>query len=187
MIILEKCISKQDIQESFFQKLKDKDISYKEAAQGMYLAQSTLSMWKAKRAIPDSQLPNAANFLKDAEFSAQVSNYYFGLPTIPEDKTIRNDALSLWVHLVNVEKKKSSIGENLEEVLDHNTFDQNQRHVVISACQMMRAEAGIENHLANILVDKYDITDKELHPQISKFAKDRKRIVEREINRMASN
>lgn len=184
---MKRVLTKKDLVNSFFTKLKQKNISSKEAAESMYLAQSTLSMWKANEAIPDPQLPNAANFLKDAEFSAQVSNYYFGLPTIPEDKTIRNDALSLWVHLVNVEKKKSSIGENLEEVLDHNTFDQNQRHVVISACQMMRAEAGIENHLANILVDKYDITDKELHPQISKFAKDRKRIVEREINRMASN
>ena len=90
-IILERVLTKADLVNSFFNKLKQKNISAKEAAKAMYLAQSTLSMWKEKEAIPDQQLANAAKFLKDNEFSVQVSNYFFGLPAVIEDKTLKND------------------------------------------------------------------------------------------------
>ena len=184
---MKRILTKKDLVNSFFTKLKQKNISSKEAAESMYLAQSTLSMWKANEAIPDPQLPNVSNFLQDSEFSAQVSNYFFGLPTVIEDKTLNDDPLSIWVHLLNVEKKKSSLCDELEEVLDHSDFNFNERQIVISSVQMLRSESAIESHLSNLLIDKYNITDKELHPQISKFAKDKKRIVEREVNRMASN
>lgn len=57
----------------------------------MYLAQSTLSMWEEKEAIPDQQLANVAKLLKDNEFLAQVFNYFFGLPAVIEDKTLKID------------------------------------------------------------------------------------------------
>lgn len=72
----------------------------------MYLAQSTLSMWEEKEAIPDQQLANVAKLLKDNEFLAQVFNYFFGLPAVIEDKTLKIDPWSPLVHLLNAEKKK---------------------------------------------------------------------------------
>ena len=187
MNVLKRALTKQDLIKSFFNKLKQKNISAKEAAQGMFLAQSTLSMWKEKGAIPDQQLANAAQFLKDSEFSAQVSNYFFGLPTVIEDKTLNTDPLSLWVHLLNVEKNKSSICNDLEEVLDHSDFNLNDRMTVINAIQMLRTESSIENHLSNLLIDKYAVTEKELNPKKSKFDKFRNNVVKTELNNLASN
>jgi len=57
----------------------------------MYLAQSTLSMWEEKEVIPDQKLANVAKLLKDNKFLAQVSNYFFGLPAVIEDKTLKTD------------------------------------------------------------------------------------------------
>lgn len=71
---MKRVLTKEDLANSFFNKLKQKNISSKEAAESMYLAQSTLSMWKANEAIPDPQLPNASNFLQDGEFSAQIDS-----------------------------------------------------------------------------------------------------------------
>lgn len=186
--VLKRTLTKQDLLNSFFHKLKQKNISAKEAASGMCLAPSTLSMWKEKGAIPVQQLANAAAFLKDHEFSGQVSNYFFGIPTVIEDKDLKTtDPLSVWVHLLNVEKNKSSICGDLEEVLDHFHFNFEDREIVIHAVQMMRTEAGLENHLSNLLIEKYGVTDKELHPKESKFDKFRKNVVKTELNNLASN
>ena len=187
MNVLERSLTKQDLVDSFFNKLKQKNISAKEAARGMFLAPSTLSMWKEKGAIPDQQLANVAAFLKDHEFSAQVSNYFFGVPTVNEDKTLNPDPLSIWIHLLIVEKNKSSIITDVAEVLDHSDFNFKDREVVITAVQMMRTEAGLENHLSNLLIEKYAVTDKELHPKESKFDKFRNNVVKTELNNLASN
>lgn len=166
--------------------MKQNNISAKEAAQVMYLAPSTLSMWKKKGAIPDQQLVNVAQFLKNSEFSAQVSNYLFGLPTVIEDKSLNADPLSLWVHLKNVEKNKSSIFADLTEVLNHSNFNFDDREIAIHAIQLMRTEAVIENHLSNLLIDKYTVTEKELSPQESKLAKFRNRPLNGDRNRQFS-
>ena len=184
---MKRVLTKKDLANSFFNKLKQKNISSKEAAESMYLAQSTLSMWKANEAIPDPQLPNASNFLEDSEFSAQVSNYFFGLPTVIEDKTLNDDPLSLWVHLLNVEKKKSSLCDELEEVLDHSDFNFNEREIVISSVQMLRSEPAIESHLSNLLIDKYNILEKELQPENSKFNKYHEHVIKHEMAQIHSN
>lgn len=184
VIILERFLTKADLVNSFFNKLKQKNISAKEAAKAMYLAQSTLSMWKEKEAIPDQQLANVAKFLKDNEFSAQVSNYFFGLPAVIEDKTLKTDPLSLLVHLLNAEKKKSSVCDELEEVLNHSDFKMSDRSIIAIAIKCFKNESAIESHLSNLLMDKYNIKDEELHPLTSKFDRYRKQVVRNAIEQI---
>ena len=186
MNILHRTVTKEDLSSSFFTKLKQKHISAKEAAENMHLAQSTLSMWKEKKDIPNQQLVNAAKYLQDGDFSTQVSNYLFGWPTLIEDKNLNIDPLSLWVHLLIVEKEKSSISYDLEEILVHSNFNISDRSTIISAIKMLQNEAAIENRLSTLLIDNYNITDNELHPVASKFDKYHERVVKHAMEQISS-
>lgn len=186
MNVLHRTVTKEDLASSFFTKLKQKHISAKEAAENMHLAQSTLSMWKEKKDIPDQQLVNAAKYLQDGDFSTQVSNYLFGWPTLIEDKNLNIDPLSLWVHLLIIEKEKSSISYDLEEILVHSNFNISDRSTIISAIKMLQNEAAIENRLSTLLIDNYNITDNELHPVASKFDKYHERVVKHAMEQISS-
>ena len=106
------------------------------------------------------------------------------MPAVIEDKTLKTDPLSLLVHLLNAEKKKSSVCDELEEVLNHSDFKMSDRSIIAIAIKCFKNESAIESHLSNLLMDKYNITDEELNPLTSKFDRYRKRVVRNAIEQI---
>lgn len=106
------------------------------------------------------------------------------MPAVIEDRTLKTDPLSLLVHLLNAEKKKSSVCDELEEVLNHSDFKMSDRSIIAIAIKCFKNKSAIESHLSNLLMDKYNITDEELHPLTSKFDRYRKQVVRNAIEQI---
>lgn len=81
-------------------------------------------------------------------------------------------------------RKKSSVCDELKEVLNHSDFKMSDRSIIAIAIRCFKNESAIESHLNNLLMDKYNISDKELHPSISKFDRYRKQVVRNAIEQI---
>jgi transcriptional regulator with XRE-family HTH domain len=166
---LESIITDKRLTKSLFKALESVQLKATDFAKKVGISKSAVSNWKADNTIPDYIKVDVAKAIEDPEFCAKTANNLLGTPTVSIDLNLIHDALAQFVHLLITEKKKSSIKDQLEEVLVHTSTDYKARHIVIEACQELSEEAGLETQIIALLRYKFDITDKEMKEHESKF------------------
>ncbi|RHW51293.1 hypothetical protein DS831_04535 [Bombilactobacillus bombi] len=159
---METVVTDKGLTHSLFKTIESIGLTATNIAKKVGISKSAISNWKEKEAIPDYIKVDIAKKLDDPEFCAKTANNLLGTPTVSIDLDLIHDALAQFVHLLNTEKKKRVIKDQLEEVLVHASTDHKARKIVIDACCQLSEEAGLETQIIALLRYRFDVTDKEM-------------------------
>jgi transcriptional regulator with XRE-family HTH domain len=159
---LDSIVSEKGLTKSLFKALNTVQLKATDFAKKVGISKSAVSNWKADETIPNYIKVDVAKALDDPEFCAKTANNLLGTPTVSIDLDLIHDALAQFVHLLNTEKKKGVIKDQLEEVLVHASTDHKAKKIVIEACRQLSEEAGLETQIIALLRYRFDVTDKEM-------------------------